>query len=249
MKVKNLLNIKFGKLLVINKAASDERNRTRWLCKCDCGNEKIILAAYLLCGDTKSCGCLGKLPKIDLKGKIFDRLTIIEHIEKRNWLCKCICGNTCISSEYDLMRKNKNKKKRSCGCLLKDSTRILGKRKRKLKYNKDIYAAMLIWKDRYNDGNISFKQFLKLASNKCFYCKRKPFKVFTLKRTPGYNPFIYNGLDRVDNSKPHNFDNVVTCCIDCNWAKNNLSLSTFLNWLNRISDNLINLENWLQFKT
>ena len=30
----------------------------RWLCKCDCGNEKIVYADYLKKGITTSCGCL-----------------------------------------------------------------------------------------------------------------------------------------------------------------------------------------------
>jgi D-beta-D-heptose 7-phosphate kinase/D-beta-D-heptose 1-phosphate adenosyltransferase len=29
-----------------------------WVCKCHCGNTKIVPARYLLRGDTKSCGCL-----------------------------------------------------------------------------------------------------------------------------------------------------------------------------------------------
>lgn len=34
-------------------------NRTNWLCKCDCGNEKFILRQTLVAG-AKSCGCLTK---------------------------------------------------------------------------------------------------------------------------------------------------------------------------------------------
>lgn len=32
----------------------------KWLCSCDCGNEKIILGSSIARGDTKSCGCLRK---------------------------------------------------------------------------------------------------------------------------------------------------------------------------------------------
>lgn len=31
-----------------------------WLCKCVCGNEKIVRSTELLKGDTKSCGCMNK---------------------------------------------------------------------------------------------------------------------------------------------------------------------------------------------
>ena len=46
---------KFGKLIVLKY----EGNRN-YLCKCDCGKEKIIKADHLLYGKTKSCGCLVK---------------------------------------------------------------------------------------------------------------------------------------------------------------------------------------------
>ena len=32
----------------------------KWICKCDCGNEKSVGAAHLKNGQTKSCGCLQK---------------------------------------------------------------------------------------------------------------------------------------------------------------------------------------------
>ena len=53
----NLINQKFGKLTVIERVAN-QRKRTVWLCKCECGNFKTVVSADLLNGDTKSCGCL-----------------------------------------------------------------------------------------------------------------------------------------------------------------------------------------------
>jgi hypothetical protein len=47
----------FGKLCVI-KRVENKGNQTYWLCKCDCGNEKIIYGGSLIRGYTKSCGCL-----------------------------------------------------------------------------------------------------------------------------------------------------------------------------------------------
>ena len=31
---------------------------TRWVCKCDCGAEKIVTGGALRSGGSKSCGCL-----------------------------------------------------------------------------------------------------------------------------------------------------------------------------------------------
>lgn len=55
-KVRDLTGRKFGRLTVIKYADSNNQGR-RWLCKCDCGKEKIIHAKNLRRG-VRSCGCL-----------------------------------------------------------------------------------------------------------------------------------------------------------------------------------------------
>lgn len=59
----NILGKRFGRLLVTEESPS-RKNRhgsdSMWLCKCDCGNVKIIMGRSLKWGRTKSCGCLQK---------------------------------------------------------------------------------------------------------------------------------------------------------------------------------------------
>lgn len=43
----------------------DQRPGTHWLCKCDCGNEKVIKGQSLRDGYTKSCGCFDRETKGD----------------------------------------------------------------------------------------------------------------------------------------------------------------------------------------
>lgn len=50
----DLTGQKFGRLTVIKYVG-----KSNWLCKCDCGNEKIVSTTHLK-NDTKSCGCLKK---------------------------------------------------------------------------------------------------------------------------------------------------------------------------------------------
>lgn len=57
-KLINLTNQKYGRLLVISRADSDARGRSRWLCRCDCGNKTTVGVSNLGNGKTKSCGCL-----------------------------------------------------------------------------------------------------------------------------------------------------------------------------------------------
>jgi hypothetical protein len=49
---------KFGRLNVIKKAEKQNKQGVLWLCRCDCGNEKILDTYHLNSGKTKSCGCL-----------------------------------------------------------------------------------------------------------------------------------------------------------------------------------------------
>lgn len=56
MEYKDLTGQKFGKLTVIMRSYIDKGKHTKWLCKCDCGNEKIIQGNHLTDGSTRSCG-------------------------------------------------------------------------------------------------------------------------------------------------------------------------------------------------
>lgn len=51
---------KFGRLTVIKMVERNKFNQIQYLCKCECGNEKIILGSVLRSGHTQSCGCLHK---------------------------------------------------------------------------------------------------------------------------------------------------------------------------------------------
>lgn len=48
----------FGRLLVLDKAGKTPRGAITWRCKCDCGNETIVIGSLLKRGTIKSCGCL-----------------------------------------------------------------------------------------------------------------------------------------------------------------------------------------------
>lgn len=48
----------FGRLTVLERAENGPNGQCRWLCQCECGTRKVILASELRTGGTKSCGCL-----------------------------------------------------------------------------------------------------------------------------------------------------------------------------------------------
>lgn len=53
----DLVGKRFGRLVVLKKTSSIT-DRARWVCRCDCGTEVIIISGSLLQEKTKSCGCL-----------------------------------------------------------------------------------------------------------------------------------------------------------------------------------------------
>lgn len=91
----------------------------------------------------------------------------------------------------------------------------------------------------YNDKDLSFDKFLELSQNNCWYCDCPPSNVYNwyvscIKSKPytsqyliDNGTFIYNGLDRLDNTKLHDTSNVVPCCFICNRAKNNMNFYDF----------------------
>lgn len=94
----SLVGQKFGMLTVVGQAASTPKGHRRWICKCDCGTEKIIMGSNLKRGTTVSCGCKHRN---DLTGQKIGKLTILERSDKYGsrgkrqtqlWKCQCECG-------------------------------------------------------------------------------------------------------------------------------------------------------------
>lgn len=66
---------------------------------------------------------------------------------------------------------------------------------------------------------------LDLLTDYCFYCGRPPVP--------------RNGIDRADNARGYEEDNVVTACYNCNRAKSTFSRADFESWAIRLSTNLL----------
>ena len=120
----DLTGQRFERLCVLERAKNDKSRAARWLCRCDCGNEKIVSGATLASGGAKSCGCYRPRREmsnlIDLTGQRFERLKVIGRADdirgRAAWKCQCDCGNTTTASSGALRFKSK----RSCGCLARE---------------------------------------------------------------------------------------------------------------------------------
>lgn len=55
-KAVDMAGMRIGRLTVISRAENTKNNKAQWLCKCDCGNMKVISRTHLK-RNTVSCGC------------------------------------------------------------------------------------------------------------------------------------------------------------------------------------------------
>lgn len=115
----NLTGNRYGFLTVLSPAGPKLHTsglfRRVWTCRCDCGNEVVVDEDKLLCGQTRSCGCLRGS---GLKGHRFGMLTAISKADARHWRCKCECGNEITVSQDDLFWGTRT----DCGCQRRGKT-------------------------------------------------------------------------------------------------------------------------------
>lgn len=116
----------FGSLTVLERAPNIGK-RSAWRCRCECGNETIVLTNNLRRGLTKSCGCRSHDGPyyVDLTGQRIGFLTVINKTDERDykgsvlWLCHCDCGNDVLYSADVLLHGNI----KSCGCYRENEIR------------------------------------------------------------------------------------------------------------------------------
>lgn len=128
----DLIGQQFGRLTVIGKAQRKIGHNAVWVCQCVCGNKTEASTINLQSGNTKSCGCLrreilSKLRRVNLLGKRFGRLLVIEEEPSKVgdhivfWKCQCDCGNIVLHATNELTSDHIQ----SCGCLRKDNLKKL----------------------------------------------------------------------------------------------------------------------------
>lgn len=127
-RAEDLRGQKFGQVTVLYRVkapeTSSEQRKAYWKCRCDCGNEFIVLGRYLRNGQRTSCGCSKKVKLIPY-GTHINHLTILERVGSMNgrvaYKCQCDCGNFRIVDSHQLNQGGI----RSCGC----TTASMGEKK------------------------------------------------------------------------------------------------------------------------
>lgn len=172
--------------------------------------------------------------KRDLTGHTFGMLTAtrFDHKGRRGlsfYEFKCECGEAKVLCGTDVSQG----KTKSCGCVHWTSKRSHWLPRGEASFNSLYKAYQYGAKSRSLNFSLTREEFGRLTKEPCTYCGVNPYKEFT-GTNKGSSAYLYNGLDRVNNSEGYVVGNVVSCCQICNQAKHSLSIEQFKEWIARV---------------
>lgn len=108
----------YGELLVLAPAEDLPDGKKVWRCRCSCGRESDVRAAYLTSGRARVCqACVAEQRDAKMIGKTFGTWLVLRKPERheippekariamsRLWRCKCVhCGVEVVRSRQNLM--------------------------------------------------------------------------------------------------------------------------------------------------
>lgn len=172
---------------------------------------------------------LGTLAKIN-RWTLYCVVNPTATYRKRKWDCECECGRRKHVLEHNL----RYGLTLGCGChrgLKRKNEQTVG-----LRAIRTIYSCRAAKNDM--SFNIPKNVFEELIMKDCHYCGTVPREaMYGRIRVDNTRARVtYNGLDRVDNSKGYEVDNVVPCCRICNIMKGELSVQEFYSHIQKIMD-------------
>jgi hypothetical protein len=159
----------------------------------------------------------------DLTGRRFRTYNVIEARGKNKygallWFCRCDCGFEAIHQAGNLRRGGS-----SCPRCRKKS--VASQAINDLWHNYRVNAV-----NRGHVFDLDRVTFAELLAKNCRYCNAPPAQQLFRYGAA----FVYNGIDRIDNTGGYVEGNVDACCGDCNRGKLTRSEPEFLAWVARI---------------
>ncbi len=153
----------------------------------------------------------------DLTGMQFNNWYVLEYIGISDrgvtkWLCQCSCSNVC-EVWYSGLTSNRSKNCKQCSD------------KRKIKeYHISHYTSLVRGANKRGiEITLSKEEFDWLIDKPCYWCGDYFVR--------GKNS---SGIDRYDNNEGYTLYNSVSCCPECNAAKNDDTPITFVERCKRI---------------
>jgi len=185
------------------------------------------------------------MKKLDITNQKFGRLLAVKPLRNSSknrgiiWLFNCDCGN---SIEY-IALKVKAGMKHSCGCLVRDRMIQMAKDRVMPNFQGNINKLYQRYKLEASKRNYSFDlskdDFSIMLVENCYYCGDTPkTEHCNRKHKNKESTFIYNGIDRKNNSLGYSKDNCVSCCPTCNRMKMAMTEVEFINQMYKIINNL-----------
>lgn len=177
------------------------------------------------------------MKKLNLVGQKFSKLTVLNESSsiggRSAWACQCDCG-TIKNIKTEELRSGGTK---SCGCWNQEqrSLRAENMYSKCIKYAPEEASARRVWRNSYEE--MEFEDFQIISQQLCYYCGGAPSNIQngadkkSSENMKKNGNFTYNGLDRLDNNKPHSKENCVACCKYCNYAKRERTVEEFKEWL------------------
>lgn len=233
----NLEGEKFGYLTVIKRAENSKDGHVQWLCRCRCGEERVILANSLTRGHTKSCGCYTREMSKTRTTKIYPgdkygRLTVLERCGSKDnnaiFKCRCDCGKEIVAVGKNL--RNGNKK--SCGCLNSDMAKLRVKQSRRANGATQMGKATRLYRIytgmRTRCYNKNYHGYENYGGRGITVCDEwdtfRPFYDWAMSH--GYSDKL--SIDRIDVNGNY-------CPENCRWAtqeqqSNNMTTNVFLEY-------------------
>jgi hypothetical protein len=158
---------------------------------------------------------------IDLTGRTFGKWSVLGRAENRSkgtaayWLCKCECGLLAP------VHSNSLRVGRSLGCKKCDSTLRSGRpqlHRRKRPYGSTFKKVCSCAARKGQSMTLTYDEFLKFTTeDRCHYCWA-PIRWVEFNATHASGGQRYN-LDRKNNTRGYDADNLVVCCSKCNFTK------------------------------
>ena len=133
--IRDIAGMRFGRLVAIEFVGTRKFGagdlQAEWRCRCDCGKEILRRSITLLASLKKkrpvstSCGCARPSKRLNLSGKRFGKLLVIDFASSENaivkWRCRCDCGQETLVRTVNLRSGHTT----SCGCYRVDKTSLV----------------------------------------------------------------------------------------------------------------------------